>query len=246
MNDMMTICRTTYTRVLRTRSLYVLLVAVIVLVGVAHLYNDLTAGRQKELMYDAAGALLTLVGLFTALIAPFDIARDLREKVVLTLLSKPLGRGHYLMGKFLGVVYLVTINLAILTIGMLLLLKAEQNVWRLDFLQLAMTTWGAMIMTIGVGVMFASFLSELPATILTLVVYIGGHATESLYRTGTKAQHIFMGLFPGFGLLNFKTELGNGVPISWGLVAMAVVYAVAYTGALLSLANIFFHKRDLA
>src|SRR5262245_51334920 len=113
MNDMMTICKTTYTRVLRTRSLYFLLAAVLV-IAAARLYHDLTAGREKQLMFDAGAALLTIVALLTALMAVFDIARDLRERLVMTLLSKPLGRGQYLLGKFLGVVWLGTLILAIL------------------------------------------------------------------------------------------------------------------------------------
>ncbi|MBI4028731.1 MAG: hypothetical protein HY360_27385 [Verrucomicrobia bacterium] len=246
MNDMITICRNTYTRVLRTRSLYVLLAAVLILVAVAHLYNDLTAGRQKELMYDAGAALLTIVGLFTALVVTFDIARDLREKVVMTLLSKPLGRGHYLLGKFFGVVWLVTVNMVILTAGILWILHWEQGAWRLDFVKLAFATWGAMIMVTALGVMFASFLSELPAAVLTMVVFVAGHATEAFYRAGSLPGHFLFSVLPGFWLPDYKLEFGNGVPISSHIIILSVLYTLAYSGVLLSLAGIFFHKRDLA
>ena len=249
MNDMLTICKTTYTRLLRARSLYVLLAAALILVSVAHLYGDLTGGRQKELMYDAGGALLSLVVLLTALVVVFDIARDLREKVVMTLLSKPLGRGNYLLGKFFGVVWLGTVNLVILTIGMSLILKWENGAIRWDFLQMALAAWGAMVMTTAVGVLFASFFTELPAAILTVAVYALGHSTEKLYQAGCSvcsASGFLFGALPNYWLLNFKTELGNGLPITWRLVIGSVVYALIYSGALLSLANIIFHRRDLA
>ena len=242
MNDMMTICKTTYTRLLRVRSLYVLLAAVLILVSVAHLYNDLSCGRQRELMYDAGGALLSLAALLTALVVVFDITRDLREKVVMTLLAKPLGRSQYLLGKFFGVVWLGTINLAILTVGMALILKWENGAMRWDFFQVALATWGAMVMTTAVGVLFASFFTELPAAILTVVVYAFGHATEKLYSAGG----FLFGALPSYWLLDFKIELGSGLPITWRLVIGSVVYALIYSGALLALANIIFHRRDLA
>ncbi|MBI4028734.1 MAG: hypothetical protein HY360_27400 [Verrucomicrobia bacterium] len=246
MNDIMTICKNTYTRVLRSRSLYVLLAAVLILVAAVHLYTDLTAGRQKELMYDAGAALLTVVGLFTALVVTFDIARDLRERVVMTLLSKPLGRGHYLLGKFLGIAWLVTVNMVILTAGILWILHWEQGAWRMDFIKLACAMWGAMIMVTALGVMFASFLGELPAVVLTAAVFAAGHATESLYRAGTLPGHFLFSVLPGFWLPDFKLEFGNGLPISWAIIILSVLYTLAYSGVLLSLAGIFFHKRDLA
>lgn len=242
--DMMTICKTTYTRVLRTKSLYVLLACVLVLVGAAHLYTDLTCGRQKELMFDTGAALLTLVGLMTALMVTFDIARDLREKVAMILLSKPLGRTHYLAGKFLGVVWLMTINLLILTAGMMLVLHWEFKEWKWDFLQIACSTWGAMVMTTAMGVLFASFLSELPAALLTVAVFVIGNSTEALARAQGGAQFIFS-LLPNFCLLDFKAEIGNGICAPWGLLVISVAYGLIYSLFLLSLASIMFHKRDL-
>lgn len=246
MNDMMTICRTTYTRVLRMRSLYFLLAVVLVLVGIAHLYTDLTCGRQKELMYDTGAALLSLVGLLTALMVTFDIARDLREKVAIVLFSKPLGRTHYLVGKFCGVAWLATVNLLILTLGMLVILYAEKGVWQWDFFQVALATWGATMMLTAVGVLFASFLTELPAALLTVFVYVFGNSTEILYQSKASLARLFFSVLPNFGLMDFKAEIGNEMAISWTLIVAAVVYALVYSVALLSLSSILFHKRDLA
>jgi len=246
MYDLMTICKTTYTRVLRMRSLYVLLASVLVLVGAAHLYDELSGGREKELMYDTGAALLSLVGLLTALMVAFDIARDLREKVVMTLLSKPLGRSQYLLGKFSGVVWIGTINLIILTLGMLLILYWEQGFARWDFLKLAFSAWGTMVLTTAVGVLFASFFAELPAVILTVAVYAIGHGTEVLYQNNSIFSQLLFSVMANYGLLDFKDALGSNLYISWKLIVWSVVYALVYSSALLSLANIIFHRRDLA
>jgi ABC-type transport system involved in multi-copper enzyme maturation permease subunit len=243
---MMTICRTTYTRVLRTRSLYFLLGVVLVLVAIAHLYTDLTGGREKELMYDTGAALLSLVGLLTALMVTFDIARDLREKVAIVLFSKPLGRTHYLVGKLFGVVWLATINLAILTFGIFLILRAEKDAWQWDFFRVALSTWGSTVMLTAVGVFFASFLAELPAALATVITYVVGNSTEVLYKPDFPPATLLFSILPNFGLLDFKTEFGNDLAISWTLIIASVVYALIYSVALLSLSSILFHKRDLA
>jgi ABC-type transport system involved in multi-copper enzyme maturation permease subunit len=246
MHDMMVICRTTYGRILRNRSLYVLLLAALVLVACAHLYPDLTAGRHQELMYDLGGALLLLAGLLSALVVTLDIARDLREKVVMTLLSKPLGRSQYLLGKFLGVVWVGTVALGILTVGTVVIIHLETDAWRADFLQVALSTWGVMVLATAVGLLFASFLPEIPAALLTLVVYGIGQATEPLALAKSAVAHLVFSLLPNFCLLDVKTELSNGLSISWLLVVAAVAYALIYSAALVSLANILFHRRDLA
>ncbi len=246
MNDVLTICRTTCTRILRTRSLYVLLAAVLILVATTHLYTDLTGGRQKEFMYDVGGALLTLVGILTALMVTFDIARDLREKMVMVMLSKPLGRAHYLTGKFLGVAWLMTINLAILTVGIFWLLRLEDGVWQWSFLKLALSTWGSMVMLTAVGVVFVSIFNELPAALLTLLTFVIGQSAEQLFHAGSRLVRLAAGLLPNFGLLDFKTEFGSCISIPWPLIAIAIIYALVYSVAMLSLAALLFQRRDLA
>lgn len=246
MNDMLTICRTTYTRVLRVRSLYFLLASVLVIVAAAHRYVDLTCGRQGELMYDTGAALLTLVGVLTALIASFDIPRDLHAKEVVVLFSKPLGRSQYLVGKFLGVVWLATINLIVVTIGVMLILRAEKDAWQWNFIQLAIATWGSTAMLVGVAVCFATFLAEVPGALLTVVTYVIGTSTEILVQSKSGLAMLLFSILPNFGLLDFKAEFGNDLAISWTLILAAVVYALVYSAALLSVSSILFHKRDLA
>lgn len=245
MNDLMAICRTTYTRVLRVRSLYFLLGCALALVAAAHLYLDLTCGRQQELMYDTGAALLTIVGILTALIVSFDIPRDLHEKVAVVLFSKPLGRTQYLMGKFLGVVWLATINLAIVTLGAMIILKAEKGAWQYNFLQIALATWGSTVMLTAVGVFFASFLAEIPGALLTVVTYVVGSSTEILYQSKAGLGELLFSILPNLGLLDFKTELGNEMALSWKLVIVAVVYALMYSVVLISLASVIFHRRDI-
>ncbi|MEW5941136.1 MAG: hypothetical protein AB1750_15840 [Chloroflexota bacterium] len=246
MNDALAICHSTYTRVLRVRSLYFLLASVLIIVAAAHQYVDLTCGRQQELMYDTGAALLSLVGVITALIVCFDIPRDLHAKDVVVLFSKPLGRTQYLVGKFLGVVWLATIHLAIVTFGIMLILKAEKGAWPLNFIPLAVTTWGSTVMLVAMGVFLGTFLAEVPGALLTAVTYVVGSSTEILYQSQVGVARLCFSLLPNFGLLDFKMEIGNELAISWKLIIAAVAYALVYSVALLSLASILFHRRDLA
>ncbi len=246
MNDLFTICKTTYTRILRTRALYLLLAILLLIVAAAHLYHDLTMGREKELMFDTGAVVLAVVGLLTGLVVVFDVARDMREKLVVTLLSKPLGRTQYLLGKFAGVIWAGTINLAILTAGISALLYLENGSGRPEFLKAAFGAWGAMVMATGIGVLLITFLTEIPAVILTLLAFGLGHATERLYQSQWTIGSILFGVLPNFALLQFKSELSNGLAVDWSLIGLSVAYACVYTVALLSVGAILFHRRDLA
>ena len=69
-------------------------------------------GEDPKLVKDSVLATLLLVGLFGAVIsASSSVAREIRTGTALAVLSKPVGRVVFLLGKFLG----LALTLAVLT-----------------------------------------------------------------------------------------------------------------------------------
>jgi ABC-2 type transport system permease protein len=243
MNDILTIARATLGRMLQIKSLYILLLLGVIFIGTASLYGDLTAGREKELMVDTGYAILTLVGFLSALVVVFDLARDLRQKLVQTLLTKPLGRDHYLLGKFWGVFFFVILNTSLVAIGFGIVLKLS-GIWvGWGIMKILLLTIGSMAILTAMGIFFSTFLGEVPAAVAMLLLFLAGNASQELLSR--PAGKIIYGLIPNFDLLNLKLELGHYFAVPWLYVLGGLVYSALYTVFLLAMAVFIFRKRDI-
>ena len=104
MNEIITIASGTWKNVLRMKVVYFLILCALVLVASAINYDVLSMGLQKELMIDVSLVLNSIAAMLVVISLTFEIPKELREGVASTLLSKPLGRFQYLLGKMCGCV----------------------------------------------------------------------------------------------------------------------------------------------
>jgi ABC-type transport system involved in multi-copper enzyme maturation permease subunit len=244
MNDILTICRSTMGRMLQIKALYILLILAVIFIATASLYGDLSGGREKELMVDTGYAVMGLVGFLSALVVVFDLARDLRHKLVQTLLTKPLGRNHYLLGKFWGVFFFTVINVSLVSIGFGLVLWVS-HIWvGWGIMKVLVLTLASMGMLIAVGILLSTFLGEVPSAIGMLLLFLLGNATHEIAAKGPVGRFLD-GVLPNFDLLNLKLELGHFFAIDWFYVWGGLLYAILYTVFLLSIAIFIFRNRDI-
>lgn len=83
---------------------YVILLAAAAMVVLSHFFALFTFGQEAKFIYDMGLATITLAALFQALFSASTVISDeIEKKTVLTVLSKPLARSQFVVGKFLGV-----------------------------------------------------------------------------------------------------------------------------------------------
>ena len=103
-----TMAAATVTQLVRMRILVFLVVLSVIVVAAGFLFPVFSAEQQlKMLKYVSFGALqffsLVLAIVATALLLP----KDMEDRTLYTILSKPVPRVEYLLGKFLGVMLLI-------------------------------------------------------------------------------------------------------------------------------------------
>jgi ABC-type Na+ efflux pump permease subunit len=123
----LTIGRNTLTEAVRQKVLNVLLLFALVLVGSSVSVSNLAStaldssslfGEQIKFVKDfGCGA----IGLFGFLIALLSVAQmlpqELDKRTIYTILSKPVRRAEFLLGKFLGVVLLLALSVMLMSIA---------------------------------------------------------------------------------------------------------------------------------
>ena len=123
----LTIGRNTLTEAVRQKVLNVLLIFSLVLIGVSVLVSQLvTPGLDSAGLFDAqikfvkdfgCGA-IGLFGFFIALLSTAQlIPQELHNRTIYTILAKPVRRSEFLLGKFLGVVLLLALCVALMSLA---------------------------------------------------------------------------------------------------------------------------------
>jgi hypothetical protein len=83
---------------------YVILLVSGAMIALSHFFALFTFGQEAKFVYDMGLATITLATLFQALFSASTVISDeIEKKTVLTVLSKPLARWEFIVGKFLGV-----------------------------------------------------------------------------------------------------------------------------------------------
>jgi ABC-type transport system involved in multi-copper enzyme maturation permease subunit len=248
MNDVITIAQSTFYRIARMKSLYLILVICILDVAAMANYGVLSMGIEKQLSVDCALALMLVVGLVTAMSAAFEIPRELREKTAQYILSKPGGRGAFVWGKFFGVGMLAIFNIAILAAGSLLVYNlAYQEAPPWDMVDAAILVAGEAVMLTSAGVLLSIVLSDTLAAIGVFAVFTVGHSAPILTRQISNALgDALYYLLPNFYHLDMKMVVSHGVEIPPTFTALGVVYALAYAAAINAVAVIVFSRKDVS
>jgi ABC-type transport system involved in multi-copper enzyme maturation permease subunit len=257
MDNVLAIARTTFGKFAGNKTLYLLWVLLLVLIAATSMYNVLTIGRAKVLMIDLGLALIALVGACSVLIISYDIPRELRQRIAENMLSKPVGRDQYLIGKFLGSLSFALTNVLILTVGFLAIVQVAQQRFPVEVIPPLVGILGMMVVLAAAAALFGTFLSEVPAVLATFLVFWLGHSTQAILKLTAAADgsltavgKALYGLLPNLNLLNMRAESSQAMfakaqPIAWDYVGMSAGYALLYAVALMSVAMMVFRRRDL-
>lgn len=124
-----TIGRNTFTELVRQKVFYFLLIFALIVIGNSAFLAKFSFQEEFQMLKDVAlGAMSVFLCLLAILATAMLLPRDLEDRTIFTILSKPVPRYEYLLGKLLGVVILLSLStliMGVLFLGVLLL--REQN-----------------------------------------------------------------------------------------------------------------------
>lgn len=250
------IARNAFREAVRDRVLYNLVIFVLLLTAAAIFIGELSGGQERKIIVDLGLSAMLLFGVFIAIFVGVGLVyKEIERRTVYAIFSKPVGRGEFLIGKYLGLCLTLFINVLIMGAGVSLALIYVSRGW--DPLILRM--WPAvlliyvelMIIT-SVALLFSSFSSPALSALLTFLVFIIGHFTEdlkslSLSMPGVMARWFFSGLhylLPNLANLSFITPVAHGrVPPPAHLIA-TVMYSFVYIAVILASSTLILNRRN--
>lgn len=237
---------------LREKLLYNVVLFALLLIGSSMLLSRLHLGEDARLILDLGLACINLFGVVIAVFIGIGlVGKEIEKKTIYTLLSKPVSRHVFLLGKYLGLTITLLVNTAMMLAGLLVVLYLmDVAITLLLFKAVALIVMELLLIT-AVALLCSTFTTSTLSAIFTLAVYVIGHVTGDLKALGGKLDAtgyaILTGLYyvlPNLERFNIKGQVIHQVDVPLEQMALILTYGVCYTVLLLLVAAAIFQRRE--
>jgi ABC-type transport system involved in multi-copper enzyme maturation permease subunit len=253
---MSAIARNTFREAVRDRVLYNLVLFVLLLTAASIFIGELSGGQERKVIVDLGLSAMLLFGMFIAIFVGVGLVyKEIERRTVYAVFSKPVGRGEFLVGKYLGLCLTLLVNVLVMGVGVSLALLYVRRGWD----PLIPTIWPAVLLIYmelmlltAIALLFSSFSSPALSALLTFLTFVIGHFSADLKTLAvsmgsTGARWFFTGLYyvlPNLANYSFITPAAHGRMPSTGFVLATAFYALVYITVILAAATLIFSRRN--
>ena len=247
----------TFREAVRDRVLYNLIFFALMMIGASILVGEISIGISRLVIINLGLSAISIFGLVMAIFIGVGLVhKEIEKRTLYTLLSKPVRRWEFLVGKFGGLLLTLTVNTALMTLGLAAalyfvggsFLRANVSILVADYfilLELALVT--------ALALFFSCFSSPMLSTLFTLGLYVAGIFSADIRDIGmlTRSpaiQAAALGVYyvlPNFHNFNAITAAAHGESIPVSLILQNTAYAALYVTLVLVAASAVFSGRNL-
>jgi ABC-type transport system involved in multi-copper enzyme maturation permease subunit len=253
------IARNTFREAARNKVMYSLLFFAVLLILSALALGELSLNEEARMTRDVG---LFGIDLFSVLIAIFVgvnlLYKELDLKTVYTILPKPIARWEFVLGKWLGMLLTLTLQIAVMGVVLALTLVAQGAAFDAS---VAKALWlllvNVMVVT-SVAILFSSFSSPFLSGFFSLGVFVVGRSVPDIRAVtarigGAAARAVDLA---SYAVPNLHLFYPSGAIVGAQRVSMhaqfvgapylfsATLYGVTYSALVLGLAMLIFRRRD--
>ena len=178
----------------RDRVPYTMVVFAVLLMAASYLIAQMTAGQDMKIIKDLGLSALSLFGLFIAIFIGIGlVSKEVEKRSVFGLLSKPVSRTQFILGKYSGLVMTLAVNLGVMTIayyGVLYYMHFTASAsaragWPSPAMDPRLLIaigliFAELMLVTALALFFSTFSSPLLATLLTIGLWVAGHFNADL------------------------------------------------------------------
>ena len=245
---------TTFREAVRDRVLYSILIFTVGLIAISLSLQEITVGDQDKVVRSVAqGGIDLMVSIIAMFLGVSLVWKEVERKTIYTILSKPVSRWMFILGKYLGMVLTLVVELAILMAIYTLLIGTQQDMpSAVVYVSAGMLIVELMLLAAW-ATLFSTYSSPMMAGFFTIAIFIIGHLADDIWRFGQQAEslavqqmsEVIYWVLPNFEVFSLRVHAVHDHPIPWEQVTGAIAYGGLYTTAVLALAMLIFSQRDL-
>jgi ABC-type transport system involved in multi-copper enzyme maturation permease subunit len=253
MKNIINIARNAFKETIRDKILYGILGFALLFLVSTLFFGSISLGEDTKVIKDLG---LAGIYIFSIIIAVFLgsqlIYKELEKRTIYIILSKPVSTLQFILGKYLGLLLSMLLNVAIMSIIYLGVIFYKGggidtvSLWSLLLLIFELSIF------IAISILFSSFTAPLAGTLYAVIILYIGHSLEMVKKAAEKsgqlakfAADIVYYVFPNLEKFNIRNMVVYNVEPTVSQILYPIIYSILYTTVLLWLANLLLKKRDL-
>jgi ABC-type transport system involved in multi-copper enzyme maturation permease subunit len=261
MGRMWAIALNTFREAVRIRVLYGILVLVVGANLMTLVLGQMAVNEEARVTRDIGLASVSLFGSLTAIfLGVFLLYTEVQRRTIHAIVSKPIERWEFVVGKYLGMVLVLSVLVAVFAVAMVGMLTWQGVGVSSAVVKAVVLSWFEVQVVAAVAIFFSSFSTPFLSGIFALAIWVIGRVTPDLERATRSASafiktvsNIALQIVPDLHLYSVSGRTVEGASVSvhgefvsWAYVGMSALHGVGWIVALLAFAAVLFHRRDFA
>jgi ABC-type transport system involved in multi-copper enzyme maturation permease subunit len=252
----------TFRESIRDRILYNLILFALIMIFSALALGQLTLGHENKVVIDLG---LTSISVFGTLIAIFIgiglVYKELEKRTVYALLSKPVHRHEFILGKYFGLLITLLVNVAVMTLFLMITLLYQGGLDLQGYASLIPAVYLiylSLALTTALALVFSTFSTPVLSAVFTLFLWVIGRFNSDLLDFGrltesraierlTGVMYYVLPNFRNFTNIDSRNVIQSAAyfqPLNPAAIGWASLYGLLYCALLLALAIMIFTRRD--
>lgn len=250
------IAANTFREAVRDRVLYNLIAFALLLSGAAILIGQISIDIERLVVVNLG---LTAVSLFGIVIAIFIgiglVSKEIEKRTLYTVLSRPVRRWEFIIGKFFGLAGTLVVNTFFMAIGVFAALLYVAHKFSASDASILVALYFIVLeflIICSLALLFSSFSSPLLSAVFAFSLFVIGSFADDLRGFAALTHGLTRWiataaayLVPNFSTLNVISAVAHQQSIGAQLILQNTLYALFYTAVALSGAVLIFERRNL-
>ena len=245
----------TYREAVRSKVLYSILFFGLFIIGFAAILGELSLYQNERVIKDVGLFALSLFGNLMAIFLGVSfLYKEIERKSIYNIVSKPIHRWQYFIGKFAGIIGTLWLQLFFMLIVLTLVLFIwAQNV----SVNLFIAFWLVCVevtVVCTIALLFSAFSTPYLSGFMTLGAYLIGKSSDLLQRAASGVENEMLRLVldlsnrvvPALHIFSVSTEVTYDLAIPGRFVYHATIYGLCYAAVMLLFGALIFSRRDFA
>jgi ABC-type transport system involved in multi-copper enzyme maturation permease subunit len=208
------------------------------------------AGTDAEATEEKMTNDMGLASIFTA---ASQIPEEVEGRTLYTLVTFPLKRRHYVLGKFLGQVLVILTIVPVMTAILYIALFVRYHTFSPVMLKGVYTIIVQMSVLASVCVMLSTFAPVNFNIIFCFVLFLAGHTTGYLLALARDVEFLpakwgltaVYTVIPNFEYFNLSNELALKTDVSYAYLFSITLYGLIYIASMMTIGTAIFKDRQV-
>ncbi|MCX6366673.1 MAG: ABC transporter permease [Armatimonadetes bacterium] len=261
MNTAIVIARNTISEALRKKVLNAFLMVGFAMLVLTFAFQQFAPRQELTLVKGMGLGIISMAALLITVILSINLVpTEIERRTIYTILSKPVRRHEFLLGKYFGAASTIFINVGLMGLAFVLAIILKQRGVdmgsSLNMLKGVWMIYCQMALLSAVAIFFSTFLSPLVNFFLTFSLFIVGNLSSFTLDLAKNTQNVLAkGFFtivhylvPNFGNFNYTNPLVQAnvqVKSEAALLTQNTIYALVYATVLLIISILVFDRREV-